>query len=175
MSLKLTTAWTDEQHDKLTAAAIAACPGLDALPPEQVAAWTERAERTGAPFDQVMICLTDMALSHRKGQSRPQPGDVIQAFRSIAAQGRTAGGETGGRISAEAAANLPTMTDRFVHFPHNVQGAHYGRGLAYAGAKPWPPVSVVEAAYRAAQGKERQKAHAIIATRCGEWYAGQEG
>lgn len=173
--MKLTcTGWTDEQHDKLTAAAIAACPALDSLPAEQVVAWTERAERTGAPFDQAMVCLTELALSHRKGQPRPQPGDVLQAFKSIAAQGRT-GQVAGHRLSAEAAANLPTMTSRFVRHPNAVEGSHYGRPIAYAGDKPWPPVGVVESAYREAQGKGRQQAHAIIAARCGAWYAGQEG
>lgn len=196
--------WTTDQQDRITEAALVACPALDALTPEQVAAWVDRAEATGVDFDGAVAWLTDAALSHRKGQNRPQPGDVLQAFRTIAVQSRSVAGPVsggGGRLSADAANDLPRICERFVRLAKVSE--HYGQAIGYAGDAPWPPALVVESAYREciARGGRRIKTtrapravetptrivesaalvyewdrpwcNAVICERVGEWYAKQ--
>lgn len=194
--------WTDDELDKITEAALVACPAMATLTADQIATWGDRAEATGVDFEGAVAWLTEAALSHRKGQNRPQPGDVLQAFRTIAVQARsTTGGTATTRLSAQAAHDLPRICERFAR--KSVPGEFYGQPIVYAGDAPWPPALVVESAYREciARGGRRIKTtrapravetptrivesaalvyewdrpwcNAVICERVGEWYAKQ--
>ena len=189
--------WTDEQRDQITEAAMAACPGIAALPAGQIAAWEERAEATGVGFDAAMAWLNEAIVDHRKGELRPQPGDVLQAFRNIANQfKRTGSGGPGGRLSTEAMHDLPRITALFTKLPKGREG-FYGGPVSYGGPKPYPPAGVVQAAYEAARQNastmvepsprnprrkfgekvrrwDYPKAHAIIARAITQWLEGKE-
>lgn len=190
--------WNEDQQDRITEAAIAACPALDAIPDDALVAWVDRAEASGVSFEQAVTCLTELALSHRKGQPRPQPGDVLQSLRAIAVQARSIqhGGPKSARLSDEAASELPRLSELFARSLNGAYVAFYGRPVVYAGDSPWPPANVVDAAYAdakrvASETREpspdnpyakhggtyrawnRPRAAAIIRRRVFDWYASQ--
>lgn len=139
--------WTPEESRSVFSAATVICPQLADLQPQQAREWTNRAVDLRVPHDQAMAWLNDRAVARKRGDRYLAPGDVLAGLRSCKADPTPAAGRV---LSADAARDLPYVCRWFAGGDRRVPGL-YGCSLVYGGPGDWPPVGVLEAAYREAR------------------------
>ncbi len=150
--------WSDERIAEFLTECKAICPALTDMTTRQLVEFAGACHGTGAPYHQMLDWVGAKAMAHRKGDARPQPGDLLAAFKAIANQEqaiRHGGVSHGNSLSHDAGRDLPAISERFARHPAGSRTGFYGAPVVYAGAKPWPPVGVIESAYREARAHAR--------------------